>query len=95
MSANKLTKDAIKYLLLRGHYVVRINNAPTQRRRGTVHKGTADIMGCTKEGYALAVEIKTTDSQSEFQEDFESQYKKRKGIYIICRSIDDLIDAGL
>ena len=52
-------------------------------------------MGCTKEGYALAVEIKTTDSQSEFQKDFESQYKKRKGIYIICRSIDDLIDAGL
>ena len=93
--ADKLTKDAIIYLLLKGHFVCRINNAPTQRRKGTVKKGVADILGCMKDGTALAVEIKVDDDQSEEQKKFEKQYTKRGGIYILCKSIDDLIKAKL
>ena len=74
---------------------MRINNSPTQRRKGTVKKGVADILGCTKKGTALAVEIKTTDKQSEDQIEFEKQYKKRGGIYILCKSLDDLINNKL
>ncbi len=89
--SNQLTKDIIKYCLLQGHYVVRINNIPgTHFRANTLTKGVADILGCTNDGTALAIEVKTTDSQSKAQEDFEHHYKKRGGIYILAKKLEDV-----
>jgi len=89
--ANKLTKDIIKYCLLQGHYVVRVNNIPgTKFRANTLTKGVADILGCTKDGTALAIEIKTTDNQSTYQQEFEKHYKDRGGIYILARKLEDV-----
>ena len=89
----KLTKDIIKYCLLQGHYVVRINNIPgTKFRANTLTKGVADILGCTKDGRALAIEVKTTDKQSEFQESFEKHYKDRGGIYILAKKLEDVTE---
>jgi Holliday junction resolvase len=91
MTANKLTKQIIEYLTLQGHYVFRQNNIPTKRRSNTTHKGVADIMGCTKKGIALAVEVKIDkDKQSSYQIEFEKQYKKRGGIYIIAKTLEDV-----
>ena len=96
MTAAQLTKQALEYLNANGHFVVRINNIPGQKyRKGNVTKGVADIMGCTKDGRALAIEIKTTDRQSVFQKCFEEHYKKRSGVYILCKSLNDIIRAGL
>jgi len=92
LTANQLTKQVIKYCVQNGHYVFRINNAPTQRRKGTIHKGVADIMGCTKKGRVLAIEIKTTDKQSDEQKEFQKQFEQRNGIYILCKKLEDVTD---
>lgn len=89
--ASDLTRAIKKYCDLQGHYVVRINNIPgTKYRAGTLTKGVADIMGCTKDGVALAIEVKTTDKQSEFQKEFEHHYKSRGGIYILAKKLEDV-----
>ena len=93
VSASKLTKEIIKYCLLRGHYVVRVNNIPgTKFRANTLTKGVADIMGCTKDGTALAIEVKTSDKQSIFQKEFENHYDSRGGIYILARKLEDVTE---
>ncbi len=92
----EITKEIIKYLTLQGHFVVRINNIPgTHYRAGNVTKGVPDIMGCTKSGKALGIEVKTTDKQSEFQKEFEGHYQKREAVYILAHSLNDVIKAGL
>lgn len=91
-----LTRQILEYLVKSGHYATRINNIPgTKYRAGNVTKGVADILGVTKKGVALAIEIKTTDRQSDFQKEFESHYKQRGGIYIVAKKLEDVIDAGL
>ena len=95
MKTSELTKQIINYCTIKGHYAVRVNNIPsTKYRAGNVTKGVADIMGCTKDGKALAIEIKnkdTKDRQSEYQKEFEAHYKSRGGIYIIATTLDDVI----
>ena len=96
MSASELTKQIINYCTLQGHFVCRINNIPGRKNRAnTLTKGVPDIMGCTKTGKALGIEIKTTDQQSEFQKEFESHYKSRGGIYILARKLEDVIERGI
>jgi len=99
---NALTKAIIEYLMLRGHYVFRNNNAPiydpTKRtfRANNTKKGIADILGVTKgkddKGIFIAVEVKgtKTDRQSPEQKLFEGEVKKRGGIYVLARSLDDV-----
>jgi hypothetical protein len=66
-------------------------------------KGSADIIGVTPTGRFLAVECKRPlgprgghngSKQSDDQIEFEKEVKKRNGIYLMVRSLDDLI-AGL
>ena len=91
--SSELTKQIIKYCLLQGHYVVRINNIPgTKFRANTLTRGVADILGCTKDGKALAIEIKTTDSQSAYQKEFEKHYKSRGGVYILAKRLEDVTE---
>ena len=93
MGANKLTKQILEYCRLQGHYVFRVNNIPgTKYRANTLTRGLADILGCTKKGVALAIEVKTTDRQSEYQKEFEAHYKNRGGIYIVARKLEDVTD---
>lgn len=95
MTANKITKQILQYLTLQGHYVFRVNNIPAGRRSNTIHKGIPDIMGVSKNGNALAIEIKTTDKQSIDQMNFETKWIANKGIYILAHDLDDVIGAGL
>ena len=93
MSASILTKQILAYCISQGHYVVRINNIPgTKQRANTLTKGVPDIMGCTKKGIALGIEVKTTDMQSSFQKEFENHYKKRGAIYILARKLQDVTE---
>ena len=93
MTSAQLTKDIIKYCILQGHYVVRVNNFPSRKyRKGNVTPGVSDIMGCTKDGRALAIEVKTTDQQSIYQKQFEEHYDSRGGIYILARKLEDVTD---
>ena len=89
--ASELTKQILRYCAEAGHYTVRINNIPgTHFRANTLTKGVADILGCTKDGVALAIEIKTTDKQSSAQIQFEYHYKSRGGIYIVAKTLEDV-----
>lgn len=99
---NTLTKAIINYLLLRGHYAVRNNNNgvydPIKKifRRNSVTPGMPDIVGFTKDGQYIGVEVKTgRDVQSEFQKRFQAECEQRGAIYILARSVDNVIDAGL
>jgi len=48
-------------------------------------------MGIMKTGEPLAIEVKINkDIQSEYQKEFEAQYKKRGGIYIIAKKLEDV-----
>ena len=99
---NALTKAIIEYLTYKHHYVYRNNNAPIyDRKKGTfrsnnTEKGIADIIGVTggakDQGIFIAVEVKgtKTDRQSPEQKIFEEEVKKRAGIYILARSLDDV-----
>lgn len=95
MTANRITKQILHYLTLQGHYVFRVNNIPASRRANTIHKGIPDIMGISKNGNALAIEVKTTDRQSLHQMDFEAEWNRRNGIYILAHSLYDVIETGL
>ena len=92
MTANELTKQIIEYCILSGHYVSRINNTPSRRRKGTVKKGVPDILGCDKYGKALGIEVKTTDKQSKDQIKYQEEIEKRGGTYILAHSLEDVTE---
>jgi hypothetical protein len=55
-------------------------------------KGMADILAFTKSGTVLWVECKgSSGKQTEFQRHFQGQIEAYNHIYIVARSIDDLI----
>jgi hypothetical protein len=53
--------------------------------------GAADIVGETQHGRALAIEVKTgTGRLSEDQNKWRLAFESRGGLYIECRSLDDV-----
>ena len=56
-------------------------------------KGSADITGILKTGIRLEIEVKDRDGkQSDEQIEFERMIKSNNGIYILARSVDDVIN---
>lgn len=52
--------------------------------------GIADFLGCWN-GKAIAIEAKSKKgTQSDNQKEFERRWIKAGGIYILCRSVEDL-----
>ena len=96
--ANDLTKTILQYLRFNGVCCWRQNNAAiydaakqTFRANSVGMKGVADVLGVMKDGRFIAIEIKTTDKQSEEQKEFEQEITKRGGVYVVARSVDDVI----
>jgi hypothetical protein len=89
------------YLILRGHFVVRINGGAFKTERGgwvrcTDLPGAPDVLGCTRDGRALAVECKSKRGRlSGFQTAFRDAWIKRGGVFVLARGIEDLKEAGL
>lgn len=56
--------------------------------------GSADIIGLLDSGIGLAAEAKTgTGRQRENQRKFQAAWEKRGGIYVLFRSVDELLGA--
>ncbi len=56
--------------------------------------GSADIIGLTAKGTGLAAEAKTgTGRQRKNQQNFQTAWEKRGGIYVLFRSVDELLEA--
>ncbi|MHB8871645.1 MAG: VRR-NUC domain-containing protein [Candidatus Doudnabacteria bacterium] len=102
-TANDLTDAIVTYLNLQGHFVWRQNNGgvfdPTKkifRKNPKQKKGVPDICGISKHGYGLYIEVKTgKDKLSEEQKEFAKSVAARGGIWIVARSIDNVINFPL
>ena len=91
MEENKIQKDIMDYLKMNNVFHFRNNTG----RRGNVSygfPGSADILGLLPNGLFLSIEVKTeTGIQSDKQKEFEKNIAKNNGIYILARSLDDVI----
>jgi hypothetical protein len=91
MAEHELQNLIIEYLQAKGIYCWRSNVG----RKKNMHfgkKGSADITGITKDGRRLEVEVKDENGkQSEEQVKFQQAIDENKGIYILAKSLDDVI----
>lgn len=94
--AGVLTNFVVAYLGSRGHLVWRNNTTgvfdPSSgrfRMNPKIRRGVADVIGLTKEGIHLEVEIKIgRDRMSLFQDNHAKEIIRRSGIYIVAKTID-------
>lgn len=86
------------YLRVRG-CLAAITDAGAAFRAGafgadTVPAGWPDITGLLPDGRFIGVECKAPDGrQSPVQKQMEQEIRKRNGIYVLARSIDDVEEA--
>jgi len=75
-----------KYLRYGGWYVIRIHQGLGS------HRGISDLI-CVKDGVVIFVECKSAKGRlSQDQQTFAENIKKHGGIYLLVRSIDDLVE---
>ena len=68
-------------------------NGPQDRVIQSAPPGTPDLLGVVKPGRALAIEVKDAKGkQRPEQIAFQKAWEARGGIYIIARSVDDVIE---
>lgn len=98
MTTNELTKAVILYLTAHGHMVMRVNNSGAKGRVNVVSKGCPDLVGCTKTGRALFIEIKnkqTKDKLSDYQKEVKRNVELRDGLYIVVTELKDIEEARI
>lgn len=100
-----LKRSILEYLHLKGHFVW--NNPSTgtydprtrsfRAKRGIFNiPGVSDILGITKDGRPLAVEVKTkTGKVSDHQKNFIERFTEKGGLAFVARSIEDCEAKGL
>lgn len=90
-TATDLTRQALEFLLFNGCFAWRQNNFGKLGRAGVAKKGVPDIIGITRDGRFVGLEIKVgKDRQSEDQKGFEKQIKEKGGVYAVIKQFDDL-----
>lgn len=103
ISEKDAQKSILHYLSLRKYIYWRTNNAPVYDtgfggfRKMATHsrKGVADIY-VLKNGVSYFIEVKGSSGKlSEDQILFKSDVEKEGGIFIVARSIDDVMKGGL
>lgn len=106
VSESNIQSAILDYLLMKKHFVIRLNNIPpTQmvngsrvfRRmpKGSV-KGLPDIAVVTEGGYVVWLEVKKVGGRlSPDQIEFKRRVDEKCGEYYVVRSIEDLIQIGL
>lgn len=95
LTANVLTAQAIGYLTLCGCFVWRNNTGsykPDEKRFLRFgKKGSGDIIGMTRDGRFLSVEVKVgRDRVSKTQLEFMDEVIERGGLALVIHNFDDL-----
>ena len=93
MKESEIQSQILKWLLYNGHFAWRCNNIAAPGRRFTGLRGVGDLL-CVlpPHGQILSIEIKTLKGkQSVHQKQFEKNLEARGGIYLLARSLDDVI----
>lgn len=110
-SESKIVTACCDYLRAKKHFFWRQNSSGVFRTfkdgrqawcaaRDSM-RGIPDIFVLSKEELSVfpcifAIEVKTdVGRQSPEQKEFQKQWEKRGGVYLLARSIDDLMKAGL
>lgn len=92
IAENEIQKEIMDYLRVRCIYHWRNN---TGKRGGVTYgfPGSADILGLLPDGRFLAIECKTeTGKQSDKQREFQLNIEANNGLYILAKSVNDVID---
>lgn len=95
--ANSLAKYAILRLNNEGHYVWRNNTVgvfdPRTKsyRANVTHRGVADVIGMTRNGIHLELEIKIgRDKQNEYQVGHQEAIEQHGGLYFLVKTEQDV-----
>ncbi len=97
MKESQVQKLILDYLRLKGCLVFKVNNGGIYVKSRDCYmkspmKGIADIIGCTKSGKMIAIEVKVKYNKPSLEQlEFLAQVKQRKGIGILAYSLDDVI----
>ena len=99
-ATEKETQKAIlEYLEYRGVFCYRQNSGAFKTEAGGFYrmgeKGAPDIIAVIK-GQFTGIEVKGPKGrQNENQKEFERRLTEAGGRYILARSLDDIVDAGI
>lgn len=97
----QLVNNCLEFLKYKGIFAFRNNSGQIFLNDGKKTrvvrmgvKGAADILGIIPpDGKFVAIECKTKNGKlTEYQKNFGEEVKKRGGIYLVIRSIDELIN---
>jgi hypothetical protein len=92
LSEHNIQCQILTYLEARGIYHWR-NNVGRKHNLYFGKKGSGDILGLTKHGIFFSVEVKNkTYKQSEAQIEFQRMIEQNNGLYILARSLEDVVD---
>ena len=85
LTKGHIREQALKELEWRGHNVWIQNNIAVRKRKFIGRLGVSDLIGITKDGRWVAVEVKTlNDRLSDDQIDFLNDIKKAGGVALIA-----------
>lgn len=96
---SRLVRACLQYLQLKGFVAIRNNtgvfffkNGDRTRAVRVATVGSPDIIACSPEGRFVAIECKSSKGTlTPAQKQFLEEIKKRGGITLVVRSIDDLL----
>jgi len=97
ISENDVLYSICKYLLMRRYFFWRCNNLAVPGRSLPLFaiKGVPDIILCS-EGRFYGIECKApTGVMSEHQKEFQQRLTQSGGVYILAKSVDEVMAAGL
>jgi len=91
-SEREIQQQIISYLRYKDYYFWR-NNVGRKKNLQFGLKGSADLIGLTKNGIFFAVEVKDDKGKmSSSQKTFEKNVNANNGIYILARSVEDVAE---
>ncbi len=96
MKEQDLVRQILDYLNLKGHFVWRNNTGAFTNSKNQFFRfglrGSADILGISKDGKFIAVECKQPGKKPTFfQEQFLGEITLRKGWAIVATDLDDVL----
>lgn len=97
-----LVKACLQYLALKGYIPIRNNSGMLIVKEGSKARavkmglaGSADILACSPNGQFVAIECKADNKAklTKKQVQFLEEVKKKGGMAVVIRSIDDLLNS--
>ena len=91
---NKIQKEILQTVQKMGlAFIWRNNQIPVKGRRFVGLKGVPDLIGILPCGTFIGIEVKTPKGKlTRCQEQFRDDCMKNNGLYIVARSVNDVLE---